>query len=119
MPLVDVRIVSATPAPPGLAQAIADALGAVLHAGPGTLWVRLDRIDPAHYAENAGAPPAEGPVFVCITRARLSDAGALAAEAAALTQAVAAAAGRAPQHVHIEFAPPAAGRMAFGGQLVR
>jgi phenylpyruvate tautomerase PptA (4-oxalocrotonate tautomerase family) len=117
-----------------LARRIADGVGAVLQSRPGTMWVRVRKL-PAHcYAENGVAPPADGPsdgpsgdgptgdgwpVFAELLH-RVPPAGELLdAEAAAVTRAIAEAVGRPAELIHVQYAPAAAGRQAFGGILVR
>jgi hypothetical protein len=59
------------------------------------------------------------PVFVTVL-VRQSPVGAdLQAEVAALTQAIAQVVRRPGTSVHLEYAPAAAGRVSFGGKLVR
>ncbi len=107
-----------TPAP-GLAQSLADSLGEVFRAEPGRVWVRLERIDRGHYAEN-GCVVGDGelPVFVRVLHARLPGTGELAIEARSIAERVAAVLERPADRVHVEYAPPGAGRVAFGGRLV-
>ncbi len=121
MPIVDIEIVgSLSGADPGtLAQALADATGAALAAAPGTTWVRVRTLATDAYAESGGAPDGDAPVFVTITCRSLPAPAALATEAAAVCAAVARATGRARERVHVEYAPPAAGRIAFGGVLAQ
>lgn len=118
MPIVDVEVVmgAGSGALPEAAL-VANTLGAVLGSAPGRTWVRLRSLDAACYAENGVAAPA--PVFVTVLLATLPDPAAMDAQVAALTQAVAALFGRAADNVHVEYAPAAAGRMAFGGKPVR
>jgi phenylpyruvate tautomerase PptA (4-oxalocrotonate tautomerase family) len=68
MPILDVEVVSHSALEPGLARRIADAAAEVLGATPGKLWVKLRRLDPAMYAENASEVPL--PVFVSVLKAR-------------------------------------------------
>lgn len=121
MPIVDIEFVGGPDdaPPPSLAQAVADAAGPIFGTAPGGTWVRLRMLAAAQYAESALAvAPAERPVFVTVTRRALPDRGALTAEVAALTAAVARILQRPPARVHVEYAPAAAGRIAFGGTLV-
>ena len=118
MPIVDVELV-ADRVPAGMAQALADAAGAALGAPAGTTWVRLRALPPSCYAENVAAGPTDVlPVFVTVTKRALPARTRLVQEVDALTQAIAGIVGRPPQRVHIEYAPAAAGRIAFGGELV-
>ncbi len=117
MPILEVEIVGAPETSDGLAARIAVAAGEALDK-PGGTWVRLRRLEPADYAESDGGPPAGvAPVFVrVLERAAPDD---LDARVERLTDAVAAACGRPAENVHVLYEPPAAGRMAFGGRLVR
>jgi phenylpyruvate tautomerase PptA (4-oxalocrotonate tautomerase family) len=123
MPILDIELVQpdgAAPPAAVLTQALADAAGRVLGAAPGRIWVRLRVLPASQYAENEAVVAAdEQPVFATVLHAHLPQGDALAAEAAALTQALAACLGRSPQRVHVQYAPAAAGRQAFGGVLVR
>lgn len=121
MPVIDVLVVSEASGPPDstLAQALADAIGTVLGCDPGRAWVRLETLDRGRYAENGAALAGdELPVFVRVLHARWPAPEALAAQARSLTDAVAAVVRRPPDRVHVEYAPPGAGRVAFGGRLV-
>lgn len=115
MPIVDIRCVGA---PVPAADALADVIGDALHLPPGRVWVRFHPLPAEHYAENGGPLQGALPVFVTILHARPPTGEALKAEVAALTQAVAGVCGRPAQRVHVEYAPAAAGRIAFGGRLV-
>lgn len=121
MPIVDIEIVTpsaqSSPQPP--VAALASALGRVFGSPPGRTWVRF-RVLPADcYAENdAPIPTAALPVFVTVLHARPPQGSALAAEADAVTRAVAAWLAMPRERVHVGYAPPAAGRQAFGGTLV-
>jgi phenylpyruvate tautomerase PptA (4-oxalocrotonate tautomerase family) len=122
MPIVTVEIV----ANPGrqlehnLTQWLADALGHALHSPPGRTWVRLRILQSNEYAENeVPVDVAESPVFVTILERQASVGAALEGIVTAVTQAVANVLGRPASCVHVEFAPAAAGRVSFGGTLVR
>ncbi len=121
MPIVDIEIVreSATESGEISARAIADALGQTLGSPPGRTWVRLHFLDSLAYAENAVAVSAsELPVFVTVLHAHPPEGAARATEAMAVTEAVARCIARPPDRVHVQYAPPGAGRQAFGGKLV-
>jgi len=60
----------------------------------------------------------ELPAFVTILHAHPPAGAALAAEVLAVTSAVANCLGRPAERVHVQYAPAAAGRQAFGGKLV-
>ena len=68
---------------------------------------------------SAGRWPARSQVFVSVPQAAPPGGDALGREARALTEAVAGACGRSAEHVHLLYEPPAAGRIAFGGELRR
>jgi predicted HD phosphohydrolase len=81
--------------------------------------VKLRFLGSASYAENelvVGA--SEMPAFVSVLHAHLPQGDALAAEAEAITNAVAACLGRDAGRVHVRYEPSAAGRQAFGGNFV-
>lgn len=123
MPILDVERVlphAADAAPPGLAQALADAAGRVFGSAPARTWVRLRVLPAAAYAENNSTISADGlPVFVTVLQAHVPEGDVLAAQVHALTDAVAAVLNIDAVRVHVQVAPPGAGRQAFGGQLVR
>ncbi len=121
MPIVTVElVVERADAPkPDVAQAVADAVGRVLQSPPGQTWVRLHTLDRAHYAENDSSVAAdELPVFVTVLKRQVPTATEAQTEAAALTEAIASAVRRPAARVHVEYAPAALHRLAFGGQLV-
>jgi phenylpyruvate tautomerase PptA (4-oxalocrotonate tautomerase family) len=123
MPILDVERVlpdGADAAPSGLAQALADAAGRVFTSPPGRTWVRLRVLPAAAYAENDAVVNADAlPVFVTVLHAHPPTGDALAAQVRGLTDALAAVLGCDAQCVHVQIAPPGAGRQAFGGALVR
>lgn len=122
MPIVDVELV-VTPGPAGAggrARVLADALGRIFGTSPGRTWVKVRQLAAEAYAENeTERAPGELPVFVTVLHARPPEGPARDAEALAVTDAVAAWCGRPPGQVHVQYAPPAVGRQAFGGTLVR
>jgi phenylpyruvate tautomerase PptA (4-oxalocrotonate tautomerase family) len=105
---------------PDVAQALADAIGRALESPPGQTWVRVASLARDRYAENeATVDAAQLPVFVTILKKQIPPPAELAGEVTALTEAVAQVVGRPAACVHVEYAPAAAGRLAFGGTLVR
>jgi phenylpyruvate tautomerase PptA (4-oxalocrotonate tautomerase family) len=123
MPILDIEIVQpdgvGAPAA-ALTQSLADAAGRALGSAPGRTWVRLRTLAASHYAENEATLAAEDlPVFVTVLYARSPQGEALATEVQTLTQALAASLSLTPQRVHVQIAPAAAGRQAFGGELVK
>lgn len=122
MPIVDVEVVCDPAAPPeiGTAQRIADEVGRRLAAPKGSTWVRLRWLAADAYAENEAAVGAdELPVFALVLHKQPPQGSELEAQVVNVTQAIALALQRSPERVHVQYAPPAAGRQAFGGQLVR
>ena len=122
MPIVDVTIVAGRDekVAAGLTQALADAVGRALDSPPGQTWVRLHLLPQDCYAENHAAPGSTDlPVFVVVLNRKIPDQLQLAETSARLTQAIAEATGRPADSVHIEHAPSAFGRVAFGGKLVQ
>lgn len=121
MPIVDIHLVvpGTEGVPPGLAQAVADALGQLFASPPGHTWVRASALPAANYAENGSGPAQDGlPVFVTLLLAAPPEGEARATQAAQIATAVAWAVGRDSSTVHIEYAAPGKGRIAFGGMLV-
>ena len=123
MPILDIELVQpdgATPPAAASTQALADAAGGVFGSAPGHTWVRLRALPASHYAENGSVlSAAELPAFVTVQHAQPPEGQALARELALLTQALAACLGRAPDRVHVQYAPAATGRQAFGGVIVK
>ena len=122
MPIVNVEIVAAAndAMTNGIAQSLADAIGGALKSPPGQTWVRVRSLARTQYAENEALPhTAHLPVFVTILKRQTPLRAELEAEIEALTSAVAQVIGRPASCVHIEYAPAAAGRLAFGGVLVQ
>lgn len=119
MPILQVEIVGKTAGGVRLAGRIADAAAKVLKAPPGRVWVRLRYIGRGGYAE-CGGPVPKGikPVFVDLLKSSPTPVRRKKKEALAMAQAVARACGRPVENVHIFYEPPAAGRAAFGGELL-
>ena len=122
MPIVDVTIVVGRDESfaAGLTQTLADALGRVLNSPPGQTWVRLHLLGQDRYAENGSTlAPAELPVFVVILAGHIADQTQMVHTIVKLTDAISQATGRPSDRVHIEYAPSAVGRIAFGGKLAQ
>lgn len=116
MPILDIHWAGPPPASADdMAAALADACGDALRQPPGRVWVRLHLV---HHAENGGPLAGAAPVFVTVLHLQPPQGAALQAEVSALTSAVAATAGRPRERVHVEYAAPGAGRVAFGGRLM-
>jgi phenylpyruvate tautomerase PptA (4-oxalocrotonate tautomerase family) len=121
MPILTVEIVLADrELEPDLAQSLADAAGRALGSPPGQTWVRVRPLGRDRYAENESRiGDGDLPVFVTVLMRRSPVGADLQAEVTALTQAVAQVVRRPATCVHLEYAPAAAGRVSFGGKLVR
>lgn len=130
MPIFHIDLLDdGAPPDPTLPKRLADAFGALLGARPGHVWVRITRCPPEAYAENGSGPVPRWAFVRVILRElppeipppgfkTIPDAEALAGRAYAITNIVAEETGRAAEDVHVYFDPPAAGRIAFGGELV-
>jgi len=121
MPIIDVEIVVAPNGPvgAGLAQSLADAVGLALGSPAGQTWVRLRLLAREHYAENESSlASTELPVFVTVLKRALPGQAEMTDEITRLTESVANVLGRNRNRVHVEYAPAASGRLAFGGKLV-
>jgi hypothetical protein len=121
LPIVDVELVcgSVDFVNRALSRALADSLGSVFGGAPGSTWVRLRTLDAAAYAENESQlSAAELPAFVTVLHASPPEGEALRKELVAVTAAVAACVGRSASRVHVQYAPGASGRQAFGGHVV-
>jgi phenylpyruvate tautomerase PptA (4-oxalocrotonate tautomerase family) len=120
MPIFDIEIVTrrGETVAPELAANLSDALGAVLGAAPGKVWVKLRLLGPGSYAENLSGEDRPHPVFVTLTASAPPEGERLEQVARQVTQAVARVAGRPPENVHVLVQPAVRGRIAFGGNLV-
>lgn len=120
MPIVDVRVVVAENAPLSerIAQHLADAFAHELDAPVGHVWVRVEEIAQRHYAESGvSLSSAELPVFVSVLLYDGLTDDARSVHARRLAVATSDVLGRPVERVHIEYAAPARGRVAFGGRL--
>ena len=120
MPILEISIVvgddeaMTTDLPRRLADAAADVFG----AAAGTVWVRLQRIAAADYAENGtAAADTPRPAWVRVLQATPAEGERRAVEALALAHALAPLLARPAERIHLIYEPPAAGRVAFGGRL--
>jgi phenylpyruvate tautomerase PptA (4-oxalocrotonate tautomerase family) len=122
MPILDVEVVlpPGEKLPEGMSAAIAEAAAVVFRTPPGQTWVRLHELSQGHYSENGGGPDPElQPVFVRVIKAAVSRESELQAEVLALTTAIAQVCTRRVENVHVLYDPPAAGRIAFGGRVLK
>jgi hypothetical protein len=121
MPIVDVELVCVSEwgRPLVSASALASALGAVFGSSPGRTWVRVRFLSSSAYAENdCAVSPEQLPVFVTVLQAHLPVGEALTQQVHQVTRAVASCLLLPSERVHVQYAPEAAGRQSFGGNLV-
>ncbi len=118
MPIVDIEMVlrKGEALPEGLASTLADALGEVLGAEPGKVWVRVRTLSDAQYAENLSEAPQ--PVFVSLLLATPPAGDLLRLQMDQVTSAVARICRCPRENVHVLLESAARGRLAFGGPLV-
>jgi len=122
MPILDIEIVASDSSPglpADLTQSLADAAAQVFSTPQGTVWVKIRVIPSVQYAEDNGTPAGVYPVFVTVLKSRVPEGSALEDEIARLTQAIAKALDRPESNVHIFYQLDGAGRVAFGGKLVK
>ena len=121
MPLIEIEVVgNGDPLDPGLPSRLADAVGDVLGARPGTTWVRLHQLERSNYGESGGPVPEDlRPVFVHLLLARQHEAGEVGPMLQRVTQAVAESLHTPTDNVHVVLSPDGAGRVTFGGRLVQ
>ena len=105
------------PLPAGVASRIADAAAEVLGTASASTWVLIRPIPAANYAEN-GVDQAPAPLLVSLRQRQPPEAEQRAQQVLDLTRALARACEREMNQIHILYELPAAGRQAFGGQLV-
>lgn len=116
MPILDVEIVgqrAGEPPTEKLAERIADAVGEAWGVPKGQLWVKVQRLSAANYAEN-GPPSKALPVFVRVL-VRTKDPSVWPKRAESISIAVSAATGRERASIHVIFETDATGRVFFGG----
>jgi phenylpyruvate tautomerase PptA (4-oxalocrotonate tautomerase family) len=122
MPILDVEIVASDSnpgLPANLTQSLADEAARVFGGDEGTVWVKVCIIPSAHYAEDQGKPEGVYPVFVTVLESRAPQGSALEDEIGRLTRVVAKVLYRPEENIHLFYQPDGAGRVAFGGRLVR
>jgi phenylpyruvate tautomerase PptA (4-oxalocrotonate tautomerase family) len=129
MPILDIELVASNRThpstgsgqvlPANLTQSLADAVARVFGTPQGTVWVKVHIIASEQYAEDNGTPLGVYPVFVTVLKSRIPEGSALENEIARLTQVIAEVLNRPDTNVHIFYQPDGAGRVAFGGKLVK
>lgn len=122
MPIIDVELVCVSQKAFNAvsAQSLAQAAARVFGTAPARTWVRKRFLPSKDYAENDCVLADDSlPVFVSVLLAHALSESEREIQIAALTEAIAKCVQRPTDHVHVEYAPPARGRLAFGGQLVK
>lgn len=121
MPILDVEIVIR----PGelldhrLVNELANRIGDIFVAPPGSTWVKLRTLSHENYAENGTSSPLNFfPVFVSVLTARLPAFDRMQIEIAELTTTIAQVCSRPKENVHVIYLPEGAGRVSFGGKLI-
>lgn len=121
VPLIEIEVVETEDGfEPGLPERIADTVGKVSGARPGSTWVRLRQLERSHYGESGGGIPDEvRPVFVHLLLAKQGEASEVGPMLERVTQAVAETLQSPSENVHVVLAPDGSGRVSFGGNLVQ
>lgn len=121
MPILNIRVIGDLPksVQKNLAGRLADAAGKVFQSGPQHTWVMVQSIPRRQYAENGKAQPdGVNPIFVSVLLWTVPKPEKLRSQVRCLAKTVAAVCHRAEENVHVLYELPAAGRIAFGGNLV-
>jgi phenylpyruvate tautomerase PptA (4-oxalocrotonate tautomerase family) len=121
MPIVDVELVLETGKPRREFDVndLANVIGGAFDSPAGSTWVRLRYLPAAQYGENGDEMAEFAPVFVGVLKACVGDLAEREREAQALTGAVARALDRPESCIHVVYEPEGAGRVAFGGAMVK
>ena len=119
MPIVDIELVTGDPeAGRSQLQTLVDELGNLFGSEPGGTWVKVRSMNPAAYAENEVSEETRHlPTFVNVLRHQLPDVDERRREMASIAEIVARTLLRRRENVHVLYAPPAEGRIGFGGEL--
>jgi phenylpyruvate tautomerase PptA (4-oxalocrotonate tautomerase family) len=123
MPIITIEcVVSAAENkyPAEIIRRLADELGRLLGSKPAGAWLKMRYLDDMQYAENeSDVDPAVRPTFVEVLKHSLGNQESLAAESRKIASTVSETLDRPRENVHVIFLPEGAGRVAFGGELVR
>ncbi|MEM9083078.1 MAG: hypothetical protein AAGB34_05725 [Planctomycetota bacterium] len=122
MPIVTIQIVQKDPKAIDrqTVQRLADELGEVFSTEPGRVWVRIQSLPHAHYAESTRTESeTPSPVFVEVLQSALPGEDELARMAKEIGAVISRGIERDPDLVHVLFLPGASGRIAFGGRLYK
>ncbi|MFN7702219.1 MAG: RidA family protein [Deltaproteobacteria bacterium] len=115
MLLLDIQHVGALSRPLGAPQRVAARASTLLDAAPGEARVFLRELSPEAYGETGPGRDA-APVLVRLTRLDLPVGAERAQTLVALGEAIAEELDRPVPSVHVILEPPAAGRVALGGE---
>jgi len=121
MPILDVEIVTGSKESleDGLARKLADIAGDILGSAVGGTWVKLRALPREYYAENADTSVDLRPIFVSILMSKNPSAETMGHQAEELSRSFGMACDRPKENVHVLYQVAAAGRVAFGGELVK
>jgi phenylpyruvate tautomerase PptA (4-oxalocrotonate tautomerase family) len=120
MPILDVEVVTGPGEllEAGLARQLANIAGDILGSEPGGTWVKVRALPSGQYGENGDLLAEIRPVFVSVLMGQRPAEETIKHQAERLAASFAQACGRPKENVHILYQPSAAGRIAFGGELV-
>ena len=120
MPILDVEIVneSGELLEEDLAGQLADIAGEILESEKGGTWVKVRSLPREQYAENGGTADHIRPVFVSVLLRQRPSEDVMKNQIKKLSASFARVCGRPQENIHILYLPSAAGRIAFGGELV-
>jgi phenylpyruvate tautomerase PptA (4-oxalocrotonate tautomerase family) len=120
MPILEIEMVGRPRNALWLSRELATAAAAILSPDrPQATWVRLRWMESHQYGEGGrSALETPSPVFVRLLVASWPSEPERASLSARLADTIGDLCARSPSLVHILWEPPAAGRVAFGGQLL-
>ncbi len=123
MPILTIECVCDTSEPgpqSNQIHALADSLGDLFDSPAGGTWIKLRCLPREHYAENfITADTTIRSTFVTVIHRVLPGEAQLAIQAQEIATRVAKELQRPVPNVHVIFEPAGAGRVAFGGVLIR
>ncbi|MFT5012745.1 MAG: hypothetical protein ACI9HY_001887 [Planctomycetaceae bacterium] len=99
-------------------QQVADDLGRYWQTSTGQTWVKVRYLPSGQYAKN-GSGSVPQPTFVEVLQRQLPAQEPLVSQVSEIPQIVSEALSRRAENVHIIYLSEGAGRVAFGGELVR
>jgi len=120
MPIVTIQLVQeeASDISAHIVQSLADRLGRIFGTTAGETWVRVTHLARSQYAENDVTVGLNvQSTFVEVLKENLPDEESMATEAKRIAVIVSGKLSRPLDNTHVLYLPPAAGRIAFGGEL--